>query len=79
MKQLGSGGTGFEKYGNRPRRTQFLLEMDRLMSWAKLCAMLNPHCAKTGPVSGSRTVPLERMPRVYCMQHWFCVSDPAVE
>jgi IS5 family transposase len=71
--------TGFEKYGKTTRRAQFLAEMDRVVPWAVLCAVIEPFYPKTSPEGGRPPLPLERMLRVYFLQQWFNLSDPAVE
>src|SRR5690606_29596577 len=52
--------------------------MDRVMPWAELCALIEPFYPKNdGP--GRPVIGLERMLRIYFLQHWFNLSDPAVE
>src|SRR5688572_25022931 len=51
--------------------------MNRVVPWAQLCALLEPVYPKLG--SGRPPVGLERMLRIYFLQHWFNLSDPAVE
>jgi transposase, IS5 family len=70
---------GFEKYGKSTRRAQFLAEMDRVVPWNELCALIEPVYPKIGEQGGRPPIPLERMLRVYCLQLWFNLSDPAVE
>ena len=79
MKQLTLGSTGFEKYSKTTRRAQFLAEMERVVPWAELCALIEPVYPKAGPDGGRPTVPLERMLRIYFLQQWFNLSDPGVE
>ncbi len=68
----------FEPYRKPTRREQFLAEMDRVMPWADLCALVEPFYPKNdGP--GRPTIGLERMLRIHFLQHWFNLSDPAVE
>jgi IS5 family transposase len=69
--------TGFEKYTKVTRRAQFLAEMDRVVPWRELCARIEPVYPKPG--NGRPPVGLERMLRMYFLQHWFNLSDPAVE
>ena len=71
--------TGFEKYGKTTRRAQFLAEMERVVPWSELCAVIEPVYPKAGADGGRPTIPLERMLRVYFLQQWFNLSDPAVE
>jgi hypothetical protein len=41
-------GTGFEKYSKTTRREKFLTEMDRIMPWGELCALIAPVYPKAG-------------------------------
>ncbi len=69
--------TGFERYTKTTRRAQFLEEMEQVVPWGKLCALIEPHYPKEG--NGRRPVGVERMLRIYFLQQWFNLSDPAVE
>ena len=69
--------TGFEKYTKKTRREQFLEEMERVVPWRELCALVEPHYPKAG--NGRRPVGVERMLRIYFLQQWFNLADPAVE
>src|ERR1041384_1149037 len=53
---------GFEKYGKTTRRAQFLAEMEQVVPWTQLCALIEPVYPKGGSGEGGRPpVPLERM------------------
>ncbi len=69
--------TGFERYSKKTRRAAFLEEMEQVVPWAELCALIAPHYAKAG--NGRPPVGLERMLRIYFLQQWFNLSDPGVE
>jgi len=69
--------TGFERYTKKTRRASFLEEMEQVVPWAKLCALIEPHYPKLG--NGRPPVGVERMLRIYFLQQWFNLSDPAVE
>jgi IS5 family transposase len=71
--------SGFEKYAKTTRRARFLSEMDRVVPWSELCAVIEPVYPKGGSEGGRPPLPLERMLRVYFLQQWFNLSDPAVE
>jgi IS5 family transposase len=71
--------TGFEKYGKTTRRAQFLAEMDRVVPWSQLCALIEPVYPKVSEAGGRPPIALERMLRIYFLQVWFNLSDPAVE
>ena len=77
MKQLTFSATGFERYGKTTRRAAFLAEMERVVPWADMCALIEPFYPKPG--NGRRPVGLERMLRIYFLQQWFNLSDPGVE
>jgi hypothetical protein len=40
--------TGFERYTKKTRRAIFLEEMEQVVPWAKLCALIEPHYPKPG-------------------------------
>jgi len=67
----------FEKYGRKSRRELFLDEMEMVVPWAELEALVEPHYPKAG--NGRRPVGLQIMLRTYFMQQWFNLSDPGVE
>src|SRR5258708_12210760 len=69
--------TGFERYTKKTRRAIFLEEMEQVVPWAKLCALIEPHYPKPG--NGRRPKELEQMLRIYFLQQWFNLSDPGVE
>ena len=77
MKQRTFAATGFERYGKTTRRAAFLAEMNGVVPWAELCALVAPVYPKAG--GGRPPVGLERMLRIYFLQHWFNLSDPAAE
>lgn len=71
---------GFEKYSKTTRRAQFLAQMEQVLPWSKLCSVIEPAYPKGGSSGGGRPpVALERMLRIYFLQLWFNLSDPAVE
>jgi transposase, IS5 family len=77
MKQTTFAGSGFERYAKPTRRAAFLAEMDRVVPWRDLCALIEPFYSKAG--NGRPPKPLEQMLRIYFLQQWFDLSDPGVE
>src|ERR1700688_1283561 len=69
--------TGFEQYRKKTRRAIFLEEMEQVVPWRGLCALVEPCYPKAG--NGRSPVGVERMLRIYFLQQWFNLSDPAVE
>jgi transposase, IS5 family len=68
----------FAQYRKSTRRERFLDEMNRVVPWAELVAVIEPVYPKAdGP--GRPPVGVERMLRLHCLQQWFNLSDPAVE
>lgn len=60
------------------RRARFLSEMERVVPWQKLIAVIKPYYPS---VSGRGRPPmlLSVMLRIYFMQQWYALSDPAME
>src|SRR5256884_7933314 len=69
--------TGFEQYTRKTRRAIFLEEMEQVVPWRELCALVAPHYPQPG--KERRPVGVERMLRIYFLQQWFNLSDPGVE
>ena len=68
----------FEQYRKSTRRERFLDEMNHVVPWTELVAVIEPIYPKAdGP--GRPPVGIERMLRLHCLQQWFNLSDPAVE
>lgn len=61
------------------RREQFLVEMDQVVPWGRLLALVLPHYPTSGPKGGRPPMPLELMLRVYFLQNWYGLSDPMAE
>src|SRR5580700_4232421 len=78
MKQQSLAGQAvFEKYGRKSRRELFLEEMEGIVPWSAMEALVRPHYAKAG--NGRQPVGLSIMLRTYFVQQWFNLSDPGVE
>jgi IS5 family transposase len=69
--------TGFERYSKKTRRAMFLEEMEQVVPWEKLCALIEPHYRTPG--NGRRPKDLEQMLRTYSLQQWFNLSDLGAE
>ncbi len=77
MKQMTLSAGGFDRHSKTTRRAAFLAEMDRVVPWSALCALIDPVYPRAG--NGRPPIGLERMLRIYFLQNWFNLSDPAVE
>src|SRR5215469_1099877 len=77
MKQTSFESLAWSHKGKVTRRERFLAEMDAVVPWGTLIKLIQPHYPKAG--NGTQPMPLERMLRIHFMQHWFNLSDPAME
>ena len=77
MKQTTFASAAWDKKGKITRRERFLAEMDAVIPWKHLNRLIEPHYPKAG--NGTQPMPQERMLRIYFMQQWFNLSDPAME
>lgn len=70
-------GAGFERYRKTTRRQAFLAQMQTLVPWAELGALIEPHYPKAG--NGRPPIGLQRMLRIRLLQHWLNLADEAME
>jgi IS5 family transposase len=77
MKQMTLSSVSFDRCSKTMRRAAFLAEMDRVVPWSTLCVLVEPVYSKAG--NGGPSVDIERMLRIYFLQNWFSLSDPAME
>jgi len=77
MKQKSLASTGFELVTKRTRKREFLDEMNLVVPWAELVALIEPHApaGKTGRPPFAVAIML----RIHFLQQWFGLSDPAME
>jgi IS5 family transposase len=68
----------FEKYRKKTRKEVFLDEMDQIIPWQELTAVIEPFYPKPQG-AGRRPKGIERMLRIHFLQHWFELSDPGAE
>ena len=59
------------------RRERFLAEMERVVPWARLCAVIEPHYPQGK--RGRPPIGIERMLRIYFLQQWYALADEALE
>jgi IS5 family transposase len=77
MKQMTFASAAYQGKGKVTRRERFLCEMDAVIPWEAIQGLIEPHYPKAG--NGTQPMPLARMLRIYFMQQWFNLSDPAAE
>ena len=78
MKQQTLAGGSFEKFRKKTRKEQFLDEMETIIPWQQLTEAIEPFYPNPQG-AGRRPIGIERMLRIHFLQHWFNLSDPAVE
>ena len=77
MKQISFSQVEFESKRRTTRRERFLADMERVVPWVELMAVIRPHYP-TGR-RGRPPIDLARMLRVYFVQQWYGLSDEGVE
>jgi IS5 family transposase len=78
MRQQSLANGSFEKYRKKTRKEVFLDEMDQIIPWQDLTEVIKPFYPEPKG-AGRRPKGIERMLRIHFLQHWFELSDPAVE
>ena len=78
MKQTTFAALTYAAKKKRTRREKFLDEMERVVPWTALEAVIEPHYPKTGR-RGGQPKPMSAMLRIYFMQQWYGLSDPGME
>lgn len=74
MKQL---GLGLNLSTKKTRKREFLEEMERVVPWAALVQIVEPHSPRAK--TGRPPFAVETMLRIHYLQQWFGLSDPAME
>ncbi len=77
MKQMTFADAEYAGKRKQTRKELFLIEMDQVVPWKGLIALIEPHYPKGE--GGRPAYPLLAMLRVHLMQNWFGYSDPAME
>jgi len=77
MNQPTFASLAFANKKKKTRREEFLEEMDQVVPWNQLLKVIRKHYPKSG--NGRPPLGLEKMLRIYFLQQWFNLSDPAME
>ena len=67
----------YENKKKKTRREKFLKEMEQIIPWEESLQIIKKYYPKAG--NGRQPMPLGRMLRIYFMQQWYGLSDPAME
>jgi transposase, IS5 family len=68
---------GLDLSVKKTRKRVFLEQMERVVPWGELVALIEPHCPRAK--TGRPPFPVQTMLRIHFMQQWFGLSDPAME
>jgi IS5 family transposase len=80
LAQLTFAQAEFDAKKKVTRRERFLAEMEQVVPWAMLLALLAPYYhPNAGRGAGRPPIGLERMLRMYFLQQWFGLADEALE
>jgi len=78
MSQRSFASAEYAMKKKRTRREKFLAEMERIVPWARLVAVIEPLYPKSGRV-GRQPIGVPKMLRMYCLQQWYGLADEALE
>jgi transposase, IS5 family len=78
MKQLSFTSAEQAATNRRTRREKFLGEMEVLVPWARLQAVIEPLYPTSGR-AGRQPIGVVKMPCIYCLQQWYSLADEALE
>ena len=77
MRTVSFASLAYENKKKRTRREEFLEEMNQVIPWKELLQIVDKYYPVAG--NGRHPMPMERMLRIYFMQQWYGLSDPAME
>ena len=77
MSQLSFSDVEYGAKRKKTKREIFLAEMDSVVPWDSMIKLIEPVYPKSAV--GRPAYALSSMIRVYCMQQWYGLSDPAME
>jgi IS5 family transposase len=78
MSQRSFASAEYAMKKKRTRREKFLSEMERIVPWTRLMAVIEPLYPKSGRV-GRPPIGVPKMLRMYCLQQWYGLADEALE
>ena len=80
MQQQTLSGNAFQSTSYATRKRIFLDEMNCVVPWDSLLALIAPHApAADKPKGGRPPIALATMLRIHFIQQWFGLSDPAMQ
>ena len=79
MKQTSFASLEYAGKKRQTRRDKFLGEMERVVPWGTLVALIEPHYGAVSARAGRPAVGAARMLRMYFLQQWYSLSDEGLE
>ena len=71
---------GLDPLHKKTRKEVFLEEMNKIVPWQALVALIQPHARGAHQALGGRPpFAVETMLRIHCLQLWWNLSDPAMD
>ena len=77
MMTVSFASLAYENKKKKTRREKFLEEMDKVIPWNDLLEEIKRYYPRVG--NGRQPMPLKMMLKIYFMQQWYKLSDPAME
>ena len=78
-KQLGFSDYELTTDKKKTKREEFLSEIEVVVPWQALIALIEPQYPKASRKGGRPPYPLATMLRIHLLQHWYSLSEPAME
>lgn len=78
MSQRSFASAEYAMKNKRTRREKFLADMEHVVPWSRLIAVIEPLYPTSGRV-GRQPIGVPRMLRMYCLQQWYGLADEALE
>jgi transposase, IS5 family len=79
MKQMSLNSVNFECRTKWKRNREFLAEMNLVVHWSELVALIEQHTPTPGSIGGRPPFAAETMLRIHFLQRSFTLSNPAME
>jgi len=77
MNQISFGALAYDNKKVITKRERFLNEMEQVVPWSRLLKIIKPYYPKIG--MGRPPIAMKTMLRIYFLQQWYALSDPAAE
>ena len=78
MKQMSLGAAGFERKTKRTRKREFLDEMNLVVPWSELVALVTPHAPARGTMPPTQPPPTQKAhnldPNGYCWMYGYSIN-----